>query len=102
MGGAARAFVYVGQHYETGDGVPRNVAMGREWYAAADAGLPTAKRRLERLSVRATSELAQPQFVSRRSAGADEKLVLVWASPEQTGGTSYFLEVLEAESLSVI
>jgi TPR repeat protein len=47
--GHERAAYYLGQIYETGDGVPVDLAIARHWYEAASLGNPRAQRRLAAL-----------------------------------------------------
>lgn len=102
LAGETRALLYLGQRYETGDGVPRNTALARDWYEAADDALPSATRRLEQLSYRAAKTLARPDLIDATVAASSEALILAWTSREQPAGTIYYLEVMEAETLSVL
>ena len=59
--GEDQAAYYLGQLFETGAGVPRDVTAARAWYQHAEPTVRSAKRRLAGLDVvESTGELAPP------------------------------------------
>lgn len=59
--GEALAAYYLGQLYETGDGVPRDLALARSWYASVQDSVRGARRRLGDLGAPLVDgELAAP------------------------------------------
>jgi type II secretory pathway predicted ATPase ExeA len=100
--GHARSAYYLGQIYETGDGVPADTALARAWYALAGDHARARQRLTELAEQRASFELngkseadppPQLAFAERSSAGI---LDLVWIGgrgAESAGG--YIVELAE-------
>lgn len=98
--GHVRSAYYLGQIYETGDGVPADIALARAWYALA-ADHPRARQKATELAERGTSPeqdgetptSAPPQlaFAERSSVGI---LDLVWiGSRGGDSATGYIVEL---------
>jgi type II secretory pathway predicted ATPase ExeA len=99
--GHSRSAYYLGQIYETGDGVPADNALAREWYVLA-GDLARARERLDEISERRgifeersdTSRGATVQltFAERSETGVID---LVWTGSLGTGSTGYVVELAE-------
>ena len=91
--GHGRAAYYLGQLYETGDGVPLDLALARAWYEAASADVRGAQRRLSALKAPdRTGSIAAPHLLSavRVERGVVE---LVWTSAEGPDPGGYVVEL---------
>jgi hypothetical protein len=88
--GHARAAYYLGQMYETGDGVPYDLALARAWYEKA-GGLVWAQRRLAELPEAAGQGAAPlPLFAVRAETGETE---LVWSGSPADDPAGYVVEL---------
>lgn len=89
LAGNMRAAYYLGQLYDTGDGVPYNPALARVWYDAASATERGAARRLADMpepAAAAQPVTPVPQF---GWSGPDGQIALIWTAP-YAGGTQQF------------
>ena len=68
--GEARAY-YLGQIFETGQGVDRNPALARAWYAAAGEKLAAAAGRLEAMAVPPPPGAPAPPRILGASVGEE-------------------------------
>ncbi|WP_209425286.1 AAA family ATPase [Pararhodobacter sp. SW119] len=93
--GDDRAAYYVGQHFDTGDGVPRSATLAAAWYTAAAETQRGARRALQNL----TNDDAPPTATSppvplMGVAGAGGQAEFVWASADATPAR-YLLELAD-------
>jgi hypothetical protein len=101
--GHARSAYYLGQIYETGDGVPADTALARAWYALAGDHARARQRLTELAEQRVSfeqneeSQVVPPPllaFAERSSAGI---LDLVWiADRGAESADGYIVELAEA------
>ncbi len=90
--GHARAAYYLGQIYETGDGVPVDFVIARHWYGTASAALSGAERRLADLPMPQGGTLAPPlPLFAERTDGGDADFV--WASGPGADPASFEIEL---------
>ena len=92
--GQGRAAYYLGQMFETGDGVPRDPALARRWYAHGAESNRSAARRLAAMPAEApaaASELAPPLplFGAQTFDGGAE---FFWAGGSGSAGVTYMVE----------
>ncbi|CUH24462.1 putative secretion ATPase, PEP-CTERM locus subfamily [Jannaschia seosinensis] len=100
--GNARAAYYLGQHFEVGDGVPRNAALAAAWYASAAQTQRSARRALQNLTetpATAGGVSAAPPRPLMGIAGPDEGAEFVWAAPDNAA-MRYLVELAEAPDAS--
>ena len=91
--GHARSSYYLAQLYETGDGVPRNAALARAWYAHSD--VPQAVERLAAMATTpATGTVAAPRLLSAARA-AEGALELVWTDASNLHAVEYGVEIFD-------
>ncbi len=91
--GHGRAAAYLGQMYETGDGVPRNPALALAWYGRAAADEPAARARLLDIAVPPPPDILRPpRPVLAERAGRD-RLDLVWMPADARTPASYVVEL---------
>lgn len=89
--GHARAAYYLGQVFETGDGVPVDLVLARNWYRVAAEDLRGAEASLTGLPDPEQGPLAPPEpLVGRRIA--DGMAELSWASGEGADPAGYTIE----------
>ena len=91
--GEELAAYYLGQLYETGDGVPRDLALARSWYASVEDGVRGARRRLKDLGEpdRETALAApQPLLGGTLDTGGAE---FVWTSGEGADPAFFVVEL---------
>ena len=94
--GHDRAAYYLGQLYETGDGVPLDRALARAWYRVAADGVEGAHVRLADLSAPGGTEMvgkaglaAPTPLYSGRTTGGEAELV--WTGPK--GAEAFVVEI---------
>lgn len=92
--GEARAAYYLGQLYETGDGVPRDLALARAWYELSGPNLRSGKRRLAELGPPETGDLAAPRPVLGGPL-ADGGGELIWTGGDGADAPLYLVELAE-------
>ncbi len=93
-----RAAYYLGQLYETGTGVPRDLALARAWYSLASPEVRSAARRLAVLGPGESGELTPPrpvlggmradgggEFIWTAGPGADAAFYLIELTPDENG-----------------
>ena len=96
--GDARSAFYLGQHFEAGDGVPRNAALAAAWYASASKTQRGARQALEDLTETPEANVQSPTAPPRPlvgMAGADGLWEFVWTAPDGAGAR-YLIELAEA------
>jgi type II secretory pathway predicted ATPase ExeA len=96
--GDARAAYYLGQHFEVGDGVPRNTALAAAWYASTSETQRSARRALQNLTKQTdwTNETSvAPPRPLMGIVGADRVAEFVWAAPGD-GALRYLIELAPA------
>ncbi len=100
--GEAMAAYFLGQLFESGDGLPSSPALARAWYERASAGSRGARRRLANLD-RLALETGQlkpplPLLGGLRSDGSAE---FVWAAGEGSGPSRFLIETAAAPGQSI-
>lgn len=90
--GHERAAYYLGQIYETGDGVPVDFAIARHWYEVASTGNARAQRRLAELPAPERGQLAAPLPLLAEAVGAGA-IDVVWTSGPGADPTAYVVEI---------
>lgn len=100
--GHARSAYYLGQIYETGEGVPVDLVLARAWYDMAAAGIDGAASRLEDLPLPfEDGALTEPSpLFARKLAGGSVELV--WTSAEGADPASYRVELASASGDAVL
>ena len=90
--GHGRAALYLGQIYETGDGVPVDFVIARHWYEVAAPANPHAQRRLSELPQAEPGELVPPIPLLAQPAGggADD---FIWTSGAGADPLSYVVQL---------
>ncbi len=93
--GQTRAAYYLGQLYETGHGVPRDLALARAWYRLAGTDVRGAARRLAELGPPETGDLAAPRPLlgGPLAQGGGE---LVWTGGTGADAALYVVELAAA------
>ncbi len=94
--GRDRAAYYLGQLYETGAGVPRDLAVARAWYTRAQDNVRSARRRLADIGTPDHSgQLAAPMPLlgGPLPGGAAE---FIWAAGDGADAAFYIVEVSQA------
>ncbi len=102
ISGHKRAAYYLGQIYETGDGVPVNPSLARAWYQAVGSDERNAQRRL--------ADLAAPRFEGRVEpphlllAERDDTTIaeFVWTSAQGADPSFYVIEIAAASGEGAI
>ncbi len=98
LAGHARAAYYLGQIYESGDGVPVDFALAAYWYEVASAEISRAERRLAQLPAGEGGALAPPlPLLAQRGNGGHADFV--WTSGFGADPVSYVVE-LSADPLA--
>jgi hypothetical protein len=93
MLGHERAAYYLGQIYETGDGVPVDLAIARHWYEVSSAGNARARNRLAELpEPERSGDLAAPLPLLAEASGAGQA-DFVWTSGQGADPASYVVEL---------
>lgn len=90
--GHERAAYYLGQIYETGDGVPVDFAIARHWYDVASRGNRHAQRQLPELPRPESGELSPPLPLLAAPVG-NGHADFVWTSGPGADPLSYVLEI---------
>ncbi|MBK0327508.1 AAA family ATPase [Rhodobacteraceae bacterium F11138] len=92
--GEPRAAYYLGQLYETGDGVPRDLALARAWYGLAGPDVRSARRRLTELGAPEPGSLAAPHPVlgGLLPDGSGE---FIWTAGKGADAALYLLELAQ-------
>lgn len=93
LSGHERSAYYLGQIYETGEGVPVDLTLARIWYNRAASGIEGAAARLE--DMQSTTEsgpvsVPTPLFSKKMPDGS---LQLVWTSGEGADPSAYRIEL---------
>ncbi|MBM9594032.1 tetratricopeptide repeat protein [Roseitranquillus sediminis] len=96
--GHERSAYYLGQLYETADGVPYNLHLARAWYAAAS--MPEEEQRLEEVAEPATAAAPTPPRLLSAARTGDGAVELVWTS-DASGGASFLVEVFAEDGSPV-
>jgi hypothetical protein len=92
LAGHARAAYYLGQIYETGDGVPVDFTIARHWYEVASLAHPRAERRLAELPQAEAGAFAPPlALLAERVAGGGADFV--WTSGPGADPAAYVVEL---------
>ena len=94
--GHSRAAYYLGQMFETGDGVPRDTALARAWYAAAAEAHPQARQRLETIDPPRTDGAVGAPILLDAGVTGDGAVELVWASGHGANPAAYVVELAAA------
>jgi general secretion pathway protein A len=92
------AAYYLGQLYEVGDGVPRNLSLARGWYASVAERVRGARQRLEGLAPPSPAGVLgapQPVLGGELKTGGGE---FVWVSGEGTDPAYYYVEISPSPS----
>lgn len=98
--GEPLAAYYLGQLYETGDGVPRDLALARAWYASVEDKVRGARRRLGDLGPpQHSGELAAPilRLGGALTGGGAE---FVWSSGEGVDPAFFVVELADEPGAS--
>ncbi len=93
LSGHARSAYYLGQIYETGEGVPVDLVLAKGWYKMAGSEMRGAVNRLKDLSVEPEGgAMSQPTqlFSGKLPGGAVE---LVWTSTQGADPSFYRVEL---------
>ena len=96
--GDTRAAFYLGQHFEAGDGVPRNAALAAAWYASASESQRSARRAMENLTETTEATGQTPTAAPRPLTGivgVDGLAEFIWAAPDGAAAR-YLIELAEA------
>lgn len=90
--GEAKAAYYLGQMFETGAGVPRDLALARAWYELAQDEVRSARRRLNDLPSPETEGALTPPIPLLGGPLASEGSEFVWTSGEGPDPARYLVE----------
>jgi type II secretory pathway predicted ATPase ExeA len=96
--GDTRAAYYLGQHFEVGDGVPRNTALAAAWYALASDAQRSARRALQNLPETTNATGDTPAGAPRPLMGivdVDRVGEFVWAA-SGNAAKRYLIELADA------
>ncbi len=96
--GDTRAAYYLGQHFEVGDGVPRNIELAAAWYALASETQRSARRALQNLpeTTNATGDTpAGAPHPLMGIVGVDRVAEFVWEAPGDAA-KRYLIELADA------
>ena len=91
--GHERAAYYLGQIYETGDGVPVDLAIARHWYEAASEGNARAQDRLAGLPPPERGGATAPPLPLLAHPIDDGRAEFVWTSGQGADPSSYVVEI---------
>lgn len=91
--GEARAAYYLGQMYETGDGVPLNTALARAWYGFGTKPVRSANHRLADLQEPKRSGAIAAPVPLLGGPLPDGPAEFVWTSGNDVGPALYAVEV---------
>ncbi len=95
LDGHARSAYYLGQIYETGEGVPVDLALAKQWYKEAGPEIEGAADRLRDMPVATGGVPSEPiQLYSQRMP--DGALTLIWTSGEGADPSGYRIELSSA------
>ncbi|MGI3213350.1 AAA family ATPase, partial [Roseovarius tibetensis] len=96
--GDTRAAYYLGQHFEVGDGVPRNIELAAAWYALASETQRSARRALQNLPETTNATGDTPAHAPRPLmgiVGVDRVAEFVWEAPGDAANR-YLIELAHA------
>lgn len=97
--GHTRAAYYLGQLYETGDGVAVDFALAKVWYSLVSDENPRARERIEQLTINSaqSSPLDAPELLlsERLQDGIGE---FVWTSGDGADADKFLIQFIDAEN----
>ncbi len=96
--GDTRAAYYLGQHFETGDGVPQNTALAAAWYTTAAETQRGARRALQNLIETTSLRPTAPPLLLLGTASADGAAEFFWAAPDDAPAL-YLVELTKSPEL---
>lgn len=97
--GEARAAAYLGQMYETGDGVPLNPELARAWYGFSDTPTRSARRRLEAMGTPASDAALVaplPLLGGPLAAPNGPAAEFIWTSASTGADVLYHVELAQS------
>lgn len=98
ISGHRRSAYYLGQIYESGDGVPMDLSLARVWYRAAGPDNQRAQRRMSEMpEAQLGQSLVPPLLLSSELAGGEDA-DFVWTSGEGADPAFYVLQMVERQS----
>ncbi|KIC47371.1 hypothetical protein RA28_06990 [Ruegeria sp. ANG-S4] len=93
LAGHARSAYYLGQIYETGEGIPVDLTLARAWYRLAGPQIEGAANRLDDLQPSAAEGDANAPIPLFSNRTPDGYLELVWTSGQGPDPSAYRIEL---------
>ena len=101
LGGHDRAAYYLGQKYELGEGVPRNLGVAQAWYELGAATISGAFNRYEALKGQPTSGSPKAPVPLFQRATASGELEMVWSVEAGAAVRDFTVEVADGNGTTL-